>query len=157
MDAKRTFWQMMLAASGLTFTACPVAYGAPWAEYSVKGRVVDPEGTPIASIAVSFDYCPFDGDHADELLASGYSPDAWTDTEGRFHIRREESFAENILCLHDVDGPQNGGEFEAQRVEINFVQTGKGSGKGWYEGSFEAHDIEVVMMPKRAEDEEENE
>ena len=66
-----------------SLTACdveiwngPAEYGTPYAEYEVKGRVSDAEGTPIQGIRVSM------GESQSSYLDSV----AVTDAEGRFHV-----------------------------------------------------------------------
>ena len=51
-------------------------YGTPYAEYEVKGRVSDAEGTPIQGIRVSMGESK--GSYMDSV--------AVTDAEGRFHV-----------------------------------------------------------------------
>lgn len=133
--------KLMLAASGLTFAAC---YGPMWVEYDVKGRVVDPDGNPIEGIAVMLGYCPYDyyeGDDSADL--SGLRPDALTNARGEFRIRTNADGGASTICLHDIDGPLNGGEFASQRVEVNFSREDYGD-------PYEASGVEVVMIPKSA-------
>ena len=134
--------KLMLAASGLTFTAC---YGVPYSTYEIKGRVVDTEGNTIQGIAVSLDRydCLFDGEDAARLVADGWQPDAWSNADGNFLIHRNSYGTTLSLCLHDVDGAENGGEFAAQHVEVSFERTKEGN--LWREELYTAPDIEVVM------------
>ena len=62
-----------------SLTACDIfdgtkEYGTPYAEYEVKGRVSDAEGTPIQGIRVSMG----------ESQSSHLDSVAVTDAEGRF-------------------------------------------------------------------------
>ena len=72
---------LLLCLGFKSLTACdtdiwngPAEYGTPYAEYEVKGRVSDSEGTPVSGIKVSM---------GDEY---GMDSVAVTDAEGRFHV-----------------------------------------------------------------------
>ena len=72
---------LLLCLGFKSLTACDtdiwngtVEYGTPYAEYEVKGRVSDSEGTPVSGIKVSM---------GDEY---GMDSVAVTDAEGRFHV-----------------------------------------------------------------------
>ena len=97
-----------------SLTACDVEiwdgtaeYGTPYAEYEVKGRVSDAEGTPIQGIRVSMGV----EDYMDSV--------AVTDADGRFHvIHGTFPFRDNTFDIQftDIDGEAGGGLFEEQTV-----------------------------------------
>ncbi len=89
----------LFALFGFSLT-CVACYGTMYDEYNprflVSGRVVDSDGEPIKGIEVS--------------------SDQWTmtDREGRFRLGA--SYA--TIRIEDVDGVENGGEFEARQLTI---------------------------------------
>ena len=91
-------------------------YGTPYAEYEVKGRVSDAEGTPIQGIRVSM------GESQSSYLDSV----AVTDAEGRFHvIHGTFPFRDNTFDIQftDIDGEAGGGLFEEQTVTVQAEMT----------------------------------
>lgn len=129
---------MLLAALG--FSGCgknildnpgqPDMYGTPTATFSVKGKVTDTDGRPIAGIAVS--------------IRDAYYRHL-TDAEGVFVISNESAWPSErqTLRFEDIDGPLHG-EFMAKEVEVEFTKSGEGDG-GWYAGSYVAPDMEVRL------------
>lgn len=65
-------------------------------QYLVSGRVVDSDGKPIKGLEVSS------------------NQSATTDSEGRFRLGA--SYA--TIRIEDVDGVENGGEFEPREIKI---------------------------------------
>lgn len=110
-------------------------YGCPFAEYSVKGRVVDADKNPINNIEVLLDEFPWP---------------VRTDEDGSFHVSGEAfpDMPTMTLRVTDTDGEENGGEFESKEVEVEMehVETGDG---GWYEGRYESEDVEIVLERKQ--------
>ena len=112
---------LLLCLGFKSLTACdtdiwngPAEYGTPYAEYEVKGRVSDSEGTPVSGIKVSM---------GDEY---GMDSVAVTDAEGRFHvIHGTFPFRDNTFDIQftDIDGEAGGGLFEdyAVKEDVNVV------------------------------------
>ena len=48
------------------------------------------------------------------------------------------------LEFTDIDGEENGGDFQYQEVPVPVQQTEPGDG-GWNNGKFEAEGVEIVM------------
>ena len=111
-----------------SLTACDVEiwdgtaeYGTPYAEYEVKGRVSDAEGTPVQGIRVSMG----------ESQSSQLDSVAVTDAEGRFHvIHGTFPFRDNTFDIQftDIDGEAGGGLFEEQTVTVQAEMTEEGDG-----------------------------
>ena len=116
-------------------------YGCPTMDYRVIGKVTDADGKPIPGIAVS---------HYDFPDEEGYSwtKKVHTDADGAFELVDSE-FPQDTLHIHfvDVDGAANG-EYESKEVPVTLTQTKKGDGR-WYDGTFEARDVEVVLEEKK--------
>jgi hypothetical protein len=91
----------LFALFGMTLT-CVACYGVEYTEYnprfSATGRVIDELGTAIEGIKVNTN-----------------SSECYTDNDGRFFIRGEIPTVE----FTDVDGAENGGEFEQQSIDLN--------------------------------------
>jgi hypothetical protein len=81
---------------------CVACYGVMEADYNpewgASGRVVDEDENPIPGIKVSL------GDSEDI-----------TDSKGRFYLHSSES---GTLIFTDVDGEENGGEFESRHINL---------------------------------------
>lgn len=97
---------------------CVACYGVPEAEYQgeymASGRVVDPENNPIQGIKVS--------------VEEGYR--MYTDISGSFFISTDIP----RLYIDDVDGEENGGEYESQQVDL----------------TEQAYDLgDIVLTPKK--------
>lgn len=89
----------LFALFGFSLT-CVACYGTMYDEYNprylVSGRVVDSDGKPIKDLEVSS------------------NQRATTDNEGRFRLGA--SYA--TIRIEDVDGVENGGEFEPRELNI---------------------------------------
>jgi putative lipoprotein (rSAM/lipoprotein system) len=96
---------------------------------------VDPDGNPIKSIEISHDY-------------SGHK--VYTLEDGSFDYTSEDNgFEMETVTLEftDIDGEENGGDFQYQEVPVPVQQTEPGDG-GWNNGKFEAEDVEIVLAKK---------
>ena len=113
-------------------------YGTPYAEYEVKGRVSDSEGTPISGIKVSMGV----EDYMDSV--------AVTDADGRFHVIHDTfPFRDNTFDIQftDIDGEAGGGLFEEQTVTVQAEMVEEGD--GWDEGDYAVpEEVEVTLYPK---------
>ena len=123
------FWFAILGVLG--FSACdnpPLdMYGSPTVDFMVKGKVTDSEGTPIKGIVIS--------------SKRGLSDDlsAVTDEKGEFVTNKIKEFGVmGTLVFTDVDGAENGGDFETYEKDLSkFPQTQVKEGEGWYKGEYE--------------------
>jgi len=115
-------------------------YGCPYVEYKVSGRVVDENGEPVKGIGVyptresnaAYWDPQYAGDQADT-----------TGVDGRFEISSIAHRQPEKLIVIDTDGLENG-KYSDTEVAITPKQVKIGDGK-WYDGSYEATDIEVVV------------
>ena len=113
----------------------PAEYGTPIVEFSVKGRVVDADSNPIPNIEGS--------------RGNMYGKTV-TAEDGTFEYRNEEiGFEMNdvTLTFTDVDGEENGGDFETEDVQVPLTQTDPGDGN-WDCGEYAAEDVVVVLDRK---------
>lgn len=98
----------------------------PIANYQVIGKVTDVEGGPISGIRVIADYSTDVVYRADTL---------YTDRDGQYSkfltIPRVGSF---YMSFADIDGNENGGEFEPKSERVNPIRTEISS--GYFGGSY---------------------
>ena len=92
------------------------AYGVPFREYQMSARVVDAEGNPINGIKVSH------GVSQDNPKSFEYV--TITDSDGFFSGYVDEG--STYLRFEDIDGEENGGEFETKYVEVTEEHTMSG-------------------------------
>ena len=117
-------WMLLLSLLG--FAGCDEPqedmYGTPYAEYTVKGRVTDAAGTPIAGIEVRR---PSWGSDPSPVLT-------FTDTDGPAG-----------------GGDFAGKEVEVAFAESDRTGPGEGS---WMYGRFERSGVDVVLAEKTGEE-----
>lgn len=113
----------------------PCMYGTPIVEFSVKGRVLDADANPIPNIEVT--------------CANTYGK-AVTAEDGTFHYKNEDigfEMTDVVLTFTDVDGEENGGDFETEDVQVSLTQIDAGDGN-WDCGEYSAEEVEVVLKKK---------
>ena len=120
----------------------PVEYGAPHADYILKGTVTDEAGTPIQGIKTSLKEVYKDEGHIYGMDSIQTNPSG----NYQFTYRLGSDFygnplgSEHIkLIVEDIDGEANGGEFLSDTLDIDYdkaVKAGEGD-HHWYTGKFE--------------------
>ncbi|WP_462373504.1 radical SAM-associated putative lipoprotein [Alistipes shahii] len=141
-------WMLLLSLLG--FAGCgdeengggegSYMYGTPYAEYTVKGRVKDAAGRPIAGIEVRR---PFGVPDPAAVR---------TDAQGAYVFEASENvlYRPPVLTFTDTDGPAGGGDFAEKEVEVVFTEsdrTGQREGS-WMYGRFERTGVDVVLDEK---------
>ena len=122
---------ILLAMLG-AFTGCnksvyePEMYGTPYADYDLKGIVIDKEtSNPIKNIRV---------------VHQTYYDTTYTDAEGKYAFIYHGNVVNTFhLKIEDIDGEENDGDFEAREMDVKFTnadQVEEGDGH-WYEGKYE--------------------
>ena len=102
------------------YGAVVAEYGVMLVEYRVTGKVVDKEDNPIADILVGDDYS---------------CNHALTKDDGTFVFESEGVIFDSVtLNFRDLDGEDNGGEFETKYQQVTLSQD-----------NYEANDVEVIM------------
>ena len=116
----------------------PVAeYGAPHVTFRVSARVIDEAGTPIKGIQLVVG----DGEAAE------YNS-SFSDEEGIVDMETWmwPGGPYNVVFV-DVDGKDNGGEFETLKLDITDKVTQYEDGSGsWYQGGYEAELGDVTLQ-----------
>jgi|SRR5574344_430164 putative lipoprotein (rSAM/lipoprotein system) len=114
----------------------PEEYGCPSVDLKIGGIVKSEEGAGINGIRVIFDTNT-------NSTSSYYAPKdtVYTNSKGEYQLAKKfTGLIDFKIVYEDVDGVENGGEFDKYIVDLNkteFIQTKKGSG-AWYRGIFEA-------------------
>ena len=142
----KRFIYFLLALIGFGAGACDndwgdvvAEYGCPHMNFSLKARVIDEAGKPIEGIEV-------------QTRNGDFYMDNFSDAEGNIDLNVSMWPDTNIdLVFTDVDGAENGGEFETLNLNIadKVEQVAEGSGS-WYEGGYKA-DLGDVTMTLKAE------
>lgn len=139
------FCKFFLACIGIAmFTSCKEMYGCPHADFEAKGVVTDEEDKGIQGIRVVLSEI-----QSNPLYTGKPETDTlWTNHEGEYSIQKEWISPLNNIKIEfeDVDGPENGGEFQKVEVEVPVFKVKEGDGS-WYHGAYEAG-ADVTMMKK---------
>lgn len=122
-------------------------YGCPYADFEAKGKVSDEEGKGIQGIRVIISADSDGTDYSGTPLADTL----WTDHKGEYitkpgFVTERFAYMDKLkLEFEDVDGAENGGEFQKVEIEVPVIQVEEG--KGWYRGGYEAG-ADVTMIKK---------
>ena len=129
-----------------------VEYGCPHADFEAKGVVTDEEGKGIQGIRVVIS-----AEHPNPSYTGTPIADTlWTNQNGEYDTGEayQESYVYNIFAymdsvkleFEDVDGQENGGEFQKVSIEVPVFKVKDGDGN-WYDGAYEAG-ANVTMTKK---------
>ena len=110
-------------------------YGVPMVNYQVKTRVVDSEGNPIKDIEVTL------SGSEDFSYSWAYVLETTTQEDGTLANSRTHDMmgvSKLYIRLTDVDGEENGGEFESVKMSVDDLESKRiKKGDGWYSGEYE--------------------
>ena len=142
----KRFIYFLLALIGFGAVSCDndwgdvvAEYGCPHMNFSFKARVIDEAGKPIEGIEV-------------QTRNGDFYMDNFSDAEGNIDLTTGMWPNINIdLIFTDVDGEENGGEFETLELNISdkVEKVKEGDGR-WYNGEYAA-DLGDVTMTLKAE------
>ena len=144
------FLMTILGFSGCDILEHRVEYGQPNAEFKIAGEVKSQDGTPLKGIRVIINPQPSNPDY------SRYRSDTlFTDADGKYSKDRlkydwPDEMKEAEISFEDIDGPENGGEFETVKLssgEFSVKQIKKGVGN-WNEGVYSVT-ANATMSPKK--------
>ena len=151
MDMKlNRIWKFLAStALGLLgFSSCEwlgigvCMYGEPHADFKAIGTVTDNAGKPVEGIRVAVQQHRH-YENSDSVI---YDQNDWydndtifTDSNGKYELMRSVFSSPNrvTVVFEDIDGEENGGEFEKAEANPKVTQTKKGD-KNWYSGAFQA-------------------
>ena len=142
----KRFIYFLLALLGVGAVSCDNGmhdqvpeYGCPHMNFSFKARVIDEAGKPIEGIEV-------------QTRNGDFYMDNFSDAEGNIDLTTGMWPNTNIdVIFTDVDGEENGGEFETLELNISdkVEKVKEGDGR-WYNGEYAA-DLGDVTMTLKAE------
>ena len=125
------------------YGSTPVEYGAPHADYILKGTVTDETGTPVQGIKTSLKEVYKDEGHIygmDSIQTNPSGNYQFTYRFGSDFYGKPHETGEHIkLIVEDIDGEANGGEFLSDTLDIDYnkaVKVGEGDNH-WYAGKYE--------------------
>ena len=135
------------------FSSCffSAMYGTPHVDFKASGTVKDEEGKPLEGIRVAVQQHR----HFDNSPGVIYDTNDWyendtlyTDSAGKYLLERSPFNGPNEvkIVFEDIDGPDNGGEFEPTEASPAVVQTKKGD-NNWYGGAYEVS-ADVTLRKK---------
>lgn len=136
------YWLLtLLGFSSLAGCEPALMYGSPSADYEVKGKVLDADGDPIKGIKVSVSENQYHSQSTQSL------------ENGVFKVTIETiPFDKLKLTAQDIDGAENGGEFEEKTIELDFSKVKFEGGDGWYSGK-KSLEQNIVLEEKAADEE----
>ena len=146
MKVKINRWYNALLASLLAllgFDSCsketetPDEYGAPYAEYQIRGNVTDEDGQPIPGIKARLGHL-YDDNDLGQIQVMPYPVDsAETNAKGELQIDAPVYGPDMSMVLTDEDGDLNGGEFLSDTIALSDMKKEQvEEGKGWYQGKY---------------------
>lgn len=128
----KKFIVFLLSLLGFSITGCHYTekYGAPYAEFELKGKVTDILDNPLNGIKVNV--------QQENSYAIG---EIYTDSQGNYFIKNEifpDNNLEFKIKIEDIDGEENGGEFYTQIItfpvkESDYIHESKKK-NDWYQG-----------------------
>lgn len=134
----------LLTLLGFSIASCESnaeEYGSPYANYEIKGKVVNRQNVPIPNIQIAF---------SDSLPDRG-RPYATinTDTNGEF-LWKTDAFPGVTfkLVAKDMDGNENGGLFATDSTFVSFKDAKYENGDRWYKGEAK-QEITIVMNEQK--------
>lgn len=140
----RTLLSGVLAMLG--FAGCansadtPCEYGMPTVGYRVTGEVKDESGKPLPGIQVIVKDDHLLGKEGAKPYQRYEGDTIYTDSKGVFQSAKITSFSlkEQEVIFNDVDGKENGGEFESVKMSVDNLESKRiKKGDGWYSGEYE--------------------
>ncbi len=122
-------------------------YGTPTADWSVKGKVLDPDGKPVAGIQVIL------GNHFEDgpgvIYDNHYIPIDTVNTgvDGSFSYQKHGFPIEHLqIDTHDIDGEAGGGEFQDATILVRNIEYK--DKKGWYVGKADISVPDIKLKKK---------
>ena len=123
----------------------PAMYGSPYADFKSLGTVKDEAGKPIEGIRVALSQT---WRNSDDSILWIEADTVYTDTKGSYLLEKNhvQLPGEVTIVFEDIDGTENGGEFNSAEVKPDVKKVSDG-GKGWDQGLYEAQ-ADVVLNKK---------
>ena len=150
-------WLIMSVISLLGFSACSVIgnqtemcmYGTPTADYKAEGSVTDEDGNPVKGIEVKVALTDWK-----QETATANGGIVYSGKNGSFKTAEYDDEPLFSLTVTDVDGAENGGEFESQVIDLTKMKPvlDETNAKGWYRGVY-VYNVQIQLTKKSANNE----
>ena len=131
----------MLGFAGCANSAdAPCEYGMPSVDYRVTGEVKDESGKPLPGIQVIVKDEALLGKEGAKPYQRYEGDTIYTDSKGAFQSAMIVSsyLKEQEVIFNDVDGKENGGEFESVKMSVDDLESKRiKKGNSWYAGEYE--------------------
>ena len=149
-NPRRTgFISIFLTLLGLSTSGClmPLMYGSPYADWSVKGKVVDEDNKPISGLQVVLaNYF----ENTNEVI---YDQNRWpldtlqTAGDGTYYLESNGVPIHQLeVHVQDIDGELRGGEFEDAQLIVKQIEYK--DGKDWYSGHADIRVPDIILKKK---------
>ena len=139
-------WLLAGLLSLLGFSGCNIIepmdeYGTPFADYTVKGKVLDKStGKPVKGVRVGYSPTPV------AVPMYGVPPASYqmmsvadtTDVQGEFKLTERVSLTDEAVPIYveDIDWAENG-VYTPETLMVSFKDAERtGKPKGWYHGEY---------------------
>ena len=142
------YWLLtMLGFSSIAGCEPALMYGTPSADYEIKGKVLDADGDPIKGIKVNVQ-----NDWHSAFTSQG--TECQSLDNGDYSVRIKTFPTDKLhLIVQDIDGAENGGEFEEKTVELDFSKIEyTGDKDAWYSGK-KSLEQNIVLEEKVSKEE----
>ena len=150
-------WLIMSVISLLGFSACSVIdnqtemcmYGTPTVDYKAEGSVTDEDGNPVKGIEVKVALTDWK-----QETATANGGIVYSGKNGSFTTAEYDDEPLFSLTVTDVDGAENGGEFESQVIDLTKMKPvlDETNAKGWYRGVY-VYNVQIQLTKKSANNE----
>jgi putative lipoprotein (rSAM/lipoprotein system) len=160
---KAVNWMLAGILGLLGFSGCDdksglVEYGTPWADYTIKGSVINKaNGKPVEGISVVVSNVPEGPALMYGVPWTSYKYlSAVTDAKGAFKLSDKgmtDYFPPDSvpLIVSDIDGEKNG-SFASDTLYIDFKDAERsGKPNGWYSGEF-TKTVKVELAEKKTDE-----
>ena len=125
----------------------PDMYGTPLADYEIKGKVLDADGDPIKGIKVEVQTYVAGPEPIPIIRKFSLDDGTYDASVQTFPVSKLR------LVAQDIDGAENGGEFEEKTVELDFSKIEyTGDKDAWYSGK-KSLEQDVVLEEKVSDEE----
>ncbi|MCC8094470.1 MAG: radical SAM-associated putative lipoprotein [Tannerellaceae bacterium] len=144
----------ILSLLGFSTSSCEkeivIEYGAPHANYILKGKVTNEAGHAIPDIRIDIQE-----EHYYNYYESSYQDRATiqSNAEGKFEHKVHSSFVQGRykLILTDTDGEKNG-LYQKDSLQVRFEKEDRiEKGSRWFEGTFEK-EISITMKEEKSDE-----
>lgn len=145
---------LSLALTALGFSSCgnggnsPVEYGVPTVRFHATGKVTDEAGNPIPGIKVTL----INKQGLRYHQMEGLNDSTTTDAQGKFRTQAIHSVFVDLkeVCFEDIDGPANGGEFEAATLSAEKMTSKQIlPGKGHWDNGIQELSGNITLKKKK--------